>query len=124
MLTTKVEVKVSSIHGMGIFAIASIPKGTVVWVFNPHTDTRVRIDDASEEQMHFGYVNPARPDELVVCGDDSKWWNFAHEANCGELFRPTFHCEAAIVALRDIRAGDELTITTSSDADAENKLNQ
>ena len=124
MLTTKVEVKVSNIHGMGIFALANIPKGTVVWVFNPHADTRVEVDDASAEQMHYGYVNPARPNELVVCSDNSKWWNFAHEANCGELFRPTFHHEAPIVALRDIQVGEELTITTSSDADAENKLNR
>lgn len=123
MLTTPVEVKASPLHGMGLFSTMPLKRGTVVWVFNPYDDTRIPLDDADDKQMHFGYVNPARPNDVVLCGDNAKWWNFAHEANCGELFRPNFHHEAPIVTLRDIAAGEELTITTSSDADAERKLN-
>lgn len=124
MLTKQVEVKVSRIHGMGVFTPSRIAKGEVIWLFSPYVDSRIPLDEADGEAMHYGYVNPARPDELVVCGDDAKWWNFAHEANCGELFQPTRAVEAPIVALRDILAGEELTITTSSDADAHRKLNR
>lgn len=124
MITVPVEVKFSGIHGMGVFAAEPVKAGTVVWVFNPDIDTRQPVASADDATMHHGYVNPARPDDVVACGDEARWWNFAHNANCGELFRPTKEVESVIVALRDIAAGEEMTITEESDADAERKLKQ
>ena len=38
MLKVKTYLNTSTVHGIGIFAGEDIPKGTVIWEFNPHVD--------------------------------------------------------------------------------------
>ena len=121
MLCVKTLVQASPIHGHGLFAAEPIAAGTVVWEFAA-PDCRVPRATAAEALMHFGYVNPANPQWLVVCGDASRWWNFADEPNCGELYSPTADAEAPLVARRDIAMGEELTLGVETDADAARKL--
>lgn len=121
MMRCAVDVRPSDIHGLGLFARAPIPSGTVVWEFAAG-DSRVPVATADGATLHYGYINPENPEYVVVCGDDARYWNFAPDANCGEAEAPSRVREARIVALRDIAVGEELTITLSSDADSARKL--
>lgn len=115
--------KDSRIHGKGLFAAIPIPLGSVLWRFMP-PDRRILLAHATFEQKHYGYVNPDKPNWLVICGDHACFWNFGlnGEANCGPSSLLLDEGENAIIALRDIAVGEELLITVDSDADACRKL--
>ncbi len=117
------ETKPSRIHGRGLFATCFLPRGSILWRFMPQ-DHRIPLKDALEAQKHYGYVNPDRPESLVVCADHACFWNFGlnGEANCGPSRLLVDDGESAIIALRDIAVGEELLISVDSDADACRKL--
>jgi SET domain-containing protein len=121
MMRVPIMVRPSAIHGHGLYATRDIAAGETVWEFGAG-DSRLPWAESSAEQRHFGYVNPAAPAWLVVCGDAARWWNFALGANCEESAPPSATHEAPIRAARAIAAGEELTITFTSDADAARKL--
>ena len=121
MMRVPVIIAPSAIHGLGLYATREIAAGETVWEFGAG-DSRLPWAESSAEQRHFGYVNPAAPAWLVVCGDAARWWNFALGANCEESAPPSATHEAPIRAARAIAAGEELTITFTSDADAARKL--
>lgn len=115
----------SRIHGKGLFARQDIAAGSILWMFLDG-DSRTPKAEASEEVMHFGYINPQNPDFVVVCGDCARYWNFGLDgaANCGCSDTIEENGECAIIALRDIAMGEELLITVDSDADACRKLGE
>jgi len=41
MFKIKTEVKKSGIHGLGVFTLEPIKKGTIIWGFDPLLDKRV-----------------------------------------------------------------------------------
>lgn len=125
MMRVPIAVRASGIHGLGIFTTRPIAAGTVLWRFQSPDDYRVDLYTASDEQLHYGYVNPRRPHDLVICGGKARYWNFprpGQAANCIEAAVDSSG-EAVIVAARDIAAGEELLIDQASDADAGRKLN-
>lgn len=118
----------SAVHGTGLFSRHSVAAGAVLWLYEPGLDRRVRLaslpPSRRERWLHFGYVNPQRPDWLVVCGDQSCYWNFpspGQSANAHPSDR-WVEQEAVIVASRAIAAGEELLIHPSSDADYFRKM--
>lgn len=119
LLIGQVEVKPSTVHGMGLFAGRPIPAGTWLWAMWEY-DRKIPVWAATDEQLHYGYVSN-RDGRLVICGDHSKWWNFGTPANCIES-PELVNGEPVIVASRDIPAGEELLISLESDADATRKL--
>lgn len=121
MLKVAVNILTSSIHGRGVFAATAISKGTVVWKFE-WPDSKKLFVLATDAEKHFGYVNPANPEWLVVCGDESCFWNFSKSPNCEMEVAPTKHFESSLVASRDILEGEELTIGTNTDLDSFRKL--
>lgn len=121
MLKIPANILTSSIHGRGVFAAIGIPKGTVVWNFE-WPDSKKLFVSATDSEKHFGYVNPANPEWLVLCGDESCFWNFSKNPNCEMEFSPTKHFESSLVASRDILSGEELTVGTNTDLDSFRKL--
>jgi hypothetical protein len=130
MMMIPVEVRKSEIHGYGIFAIANIPEGAVLWAFVPGLDHMVsgyavKYGDprASSYIQERGYLSPEKPNVWVICVDEAQFWNFpkrGEEANCrlgGEL-----DGEKLIMADRDIKVGEELTVPPESDADYDRKM--
>jgi len=118
-----VAVRASGVHGLGLFAMQPIRAGSVLWAYD-NGDTRIPIAAATDEQKHFGYVNPRNPDRLVVCGDHARYWNFPPdgvEPNAIEGWL-TEDAEAVITAARNIVTGEELLIAKETDADAGRKL--
>jgi len=132
MLRVPVEIKPSAIHGQGCFATAEIKKGTLVWSFSRIFDhlilEYVRFRGTREEQeklLERGYANPSYPSDIIMCGDEAQFLNFPvppEEANI-EL-GGVVDGHDVLVARRDIKAGEELTVPAESDADYERKISQ
>lgn len=120
----------SAIHASGLFTEVDLAAGTPLWHFDPSIDSRCPLEQLSElereHRLHFGYINPARPDWVVTCGDAARFWNFpppTEAANCG-VSQDCRNGEQVVVTLRGIKAGEELTIEPASDADYQRKMRQ
>ena len=125
-----VTVGKSAIHGLGIFAIDPIRKGTVVWQFETGIDrefSNYSVNYGEKRVRRFiqarGYINPQSPNMWIVPVDEGQFWNFpprGEAANCelGGLIDG----EHLILAARDIEANEELTICPESDADYSRKM--
>ncbi|MFM2080334.1 MAG: hypothetical protein RLZZ124_102 [Cyanobacteriota bacterium] len=118
----------SSVHGTGLFSAARLAAGTVLWCYQPGLDRRVLLrrltPDQRQEALHYGYINPAFPEHVVICGDQARFWNFP-PAGCTAnacVSTQQVHREALIVAARAISVGEELLIEPASDADYQRKM--
>lgn len=124
MITVKVEVKDSPKHGRGLFLLQPVLKNTALYYFNPKMDTSFEVSFANKWHLHFGYVCRLKPSLVTLCGDESRWWNFAdtpEEVNAAES-EVILNGEPVIVATRDMVAGEELLIDPQSDLLAHYKL--
>lgn len=103
----------SPVHGKGVFAARDIPAGTRILEYQGE-----RIDQDEADRRHP--VNPDDPFHTFffalssgividggVDGNDSRWINHACAPNC-ETQEGRHGKRIYIVALRDIRAGEEL----------------
>jgi SET domain-containing protein len=113
MLLVPVQADRSPIHGLGLFAIATIPAGTPIWRFQPGFDQifDLRAFDAlpspaQAHLRHFGFLDGERR-HWVLDGDLAIFMNHAVEPNTGAP--GTEGVAELTVALRAIAAGEELT---------------
>src|SRR5215475_7153535 len=129
MMTIPVEIRKSEIHGMGIFAIHDIHKGQVLWMLTPGLDRTLSDYGVkySEPRMRDfvktrGYLNPNKP-QWVICVDEAQFWNFpkrGEEAN--NMMGDEIDGQKLVLAARDIKTGEKLTIPPESDGDYERKM--
>ena len=105
--SSKSEVRESPIHGRGIFATAPIDKGEVVLVKGGHIVTREQLREITPKlgsvEIQIGddlFIAPVTPEEREA---SMLYSNHSCDANLGMRGEITF------VALRDIKAGEELT---------------
>ncbi len=112
MMLIETRVQASAVHGLGLFAVEFVPRGTPVWKFHPGFD-----HDFSPEQFAalplLGHV--------ILSGDHACFINHSPAPNTGAP------AEAAppivTIALGDIAAGEEITCNYFDyDADAPWKL--
>jgi uncharacterized protein len=104
----KTEVRESNIHGRGLFATADIAKDEVVAVKGGHIISR--------EQLHEKVTPRLGPVEIQI-GDDLFIAPVAEEERDGSMLYTNHSCdpnlgmrgEITFVAMRNIRAGEELT---------------
>jgi SET domain-containing protein len=103
----KTTVRESQIHGQGLFATADIAKGEVVVVKGGHIVTREQLREITPK---LGPVEIQIGDDLFIAPvtDEERelsmlYSNHSCDANLGMRGEITF------VAMRDIRAGEELT---------------
>lgn len=98
----------SSVHGVGVFTPVPIPKGTVIWTFDPEVDWILtdqdfeRFPEAYREKVR-SYCYLDEPGRWVLCGDNARFMNHSDEPNCDDWSGPS------TFALRDIRPHEELT---------------
>jgi SET domain-containing protein len=107
-LSPKTEVRESKIHGRGLFATADIAKDEIVAVKGGHIIDRKTLRD--QVTPHLGPVEIQIDDDLFVAPVTEKeregsmlYSNHSCDPNLGMRGEITF------VAMRDIRAGEELT---------------
>jgi len=109
VLLIETDIKPSAIHGIGLFCINHIPKGTKVWEFHPLFDQV--IDDASLASLpppihsflgKYAY-RTVESNALVVNLDLSRHMNHADNPNL------VCDAESNYYAAYDLPAGTELT---------------
>jgi len=113
MMLIKTRVALSTIHGMGLFAVEFMPRGTSIWRFEPGFDREFTPEQFAalppEAQAHlrwFAYVD-RQSGAWVLNGDHACFMNHSADPNTGAPndARPP----VVTVARRDIGAGEELT---------------
>jgi len=114
MLLVNARVDRSPAHGLGLFAVARIAKGTEIWQFTPGFDLDLDPNSVKnqpqsfrERLLHYGYID-ARLNRFILCCDDARFINHSDQPN----LRPDFTLDryGVDVAIRDIAAGEELTV--------------
>ena len=111
MMMVDTELKPSPIHGLGVFVLAPIRRGALIWRFDARID-RVYTDEeiaTLPEHMRI-YLNTystwhADTGLYVLCGDNGRYFNHSES--------PTTVSNAISFgedrAVRDLAAGEELT---------------
>lgn len=109
MFLTMTEVKPSLTHGLGVFAAENIKKGAVVYQHRPTLDLILNATEFAELDdrdraliLHYGGIDK-RLNRYRLPYDNLRFLNHSNS--------PNLHYEEIfdqIVALRDIRAGEEL----------------
>jgi len=106
------DLKESTIAGLGLFAKARIPKGTLLWkyseksvrIFSSAEEVRLTLEERSaEDGTHFlehVYCWEGKVCEIL---NDGRFWNHSKQPNTGSLPED----EASSWSLRDIEAGEE-----------------
>ncbi len=110
-LDPRVELRVKSLAGKGIFASAPIKKDDLVCLWGGKIYHKKELDSLPEGLRHYilqvdEYLYIGPPDLASV--DAAEYFNHCCDANCG------FSGQTALVALRDIAAGEELTFDYST----------
>lgn len=105
VLLVRAKVLPSRIHGRGLFAGEDIPKGAVVWRFDPRVDKVVASAAAGRRRFwrfdHYAYFDPSRK-AWVYCTDRAKWINHSARPNLSDH-------KDFLRAARRIRKGEEMT---------------
>jgi SET domain-containing protein len=114
MLLVPARVGPSVIHGLGLFALERIPRGTRVWIFSAGFDLDLdsALVDAQPANfrtrlLHYGYVD-ARLKRYILCCDDARFINHSDAPNLCSEFEEDSH--GIDVAVRDIEEGEEITL--------------
>ena len=118
----------SPIAGIGLFAAEDIPAGTITWAWDPaldrtHTEAELqRLDPAVRAFLdRYAYWEPSL-NAYALCVDNARFMNHSDDPNTGGTY-DGFPPGGADVALRDIKAGEEMTCDYRAfDRDAAAKL--
>ena len=111
MLLVATELRESRIHGIGLFAAQQIKKGTPVWRFSSLIDLRLehgiiqRLALPARSQIDSYVYLDNRTHELILCGDDARFFNHSPIPNVIDDPSDPHLC----IAARDIEFGEELT---------------
>ena len=114
MLLVPTRLAPSSIHGFGVFALAPIAKGTPVWRFATGLDMEFSPDivNGLPEHVrtffsHYGYLD-RNVKRIILCFDDARFVNHSDTPNLATDYAQDRY--GLDVALRDIEAGEEITM--------------
>lgn len=127
MLLIETRVAPSAIHGLGLFAVKTVPRGTPIWKFQPGFDQSFSPAQfaalpppAQRHLQWFAYLS--QPDgHWILSGDHACFMNHSATPNTGAAMEESQ--PVVTVALRDIAAGEEITCDYFAfDAEAEQKL--
>ena len=128
MLLVPTRIGPSTIHGIGVFAAAPIAKGTAVWRFAKGLDMEFSPDvvDGLPAHVrtffsHYGYLD-RNVKRIILCFDDARFVNHSDAPNLEtEYAQDPYGLD---VALRDIAAGEELTMDYAGFEEAGRKLSR
>lgn len=115
MMFVDTIIRPSKIHGLGLFAVRAIAKGTLVWRYVEPVDRRIHglcsATDAWREFLAKYAYRPPGADYIELCGDASLFMNHSDAPNCGAWPKSDYMSETpdCTYALRDIAADEELT---------------
>ncbi len=112
MLTVNTKLGTSKISGVGLFATEFIPKGTIIWKFDPFLDKRITNEEFDVQPLivkkFLSTYCFAFNDALYLCVDNARFFNHSKTPNCFSDEMSETHL-GYTKALRDIEVGEELT---------------
>jgi uncharacterized protein len=125
MMLIETRVRPSAIHGMGLFAVNFVPRGTPVWKFQENFDREFSAEEFStlpiEAQKHLRWFAFLANEKWILSGDHSCFMNHDSNPNTGAV--ENSKSPVITIALRDLAAGEELTCDYFAfDAEAKSKL--
>lgn len=116
MLTIKTSVKKSDIEGLGLFAEGKIPKGTIVWKFDPRFDLSFDLNDVKQMPAiqgelinRYAYLSMEQK-KYIYSIDNSRYMNHSSTKKNLDTMPIPGDIETAAIANRDIESGEELLI--------------
>ncbi|HSY06479.1 MAG TPA: SET domain-containing protein-lysine N-methyltransferase [Steroidobacteraceae bacterium] len=107
-----VEVRSSPLHGLGVFAVRRIPRGTRVLEYcgerisHAEADRRYQHKDESDNHTLLFIVDVRTVIDAGVGGNEARYVNHACRPNCESVIESR---RVFIEALRTIAPGEELT---------------
>jgi SET domain-containing protein len=114
MLLVPTRIGPSTIHDIGVCAVAPIAKGTAVWRFAKGLDMEFSPDivptlpaHVQEFFSHYGYLD-RNVKRIILCFDDARFVNHSDTPNVATDYAQDAY--GLDVALCDIAAGEELTM--------------
>ena len=114
MLLVPTRLAQSPIHGFGVYVVAPIPKGMPVWRFERGLDMEFAPDivETLPEHVrtffsHYGYLD-RNVKRIILCFDDARFVNHSDTPNVVTDYAQDAY--GLDVALRDMAAGEELTM--------------
>lgn len=111
MMMVDTELRPSAIHGLGVFLIAPVRKGDLIWRFDARIDRVYSEAEVASLPAHVQrYVRTYSTwhDEtrlFVLCGDNGRFFNHADAPST----RSNAISFGEDYAARDLAAGEELT---------------
>ncbi|MBX3413839.1 MAG: SET domain-containing protein [Pirellulales bacterium] len=118
MLLIETELRPSSIHGIGLFAIAPVAVGQVVWRFTEGFDLDLdprALDRLGPRErarlLHYGYIDHVL-NRYILCCDDARFINHSPSPNIAS--DRSGDPRGVDVAVREILPSDEITIDYES----------
>ena len=113
MIFIETRVAPSAIHGLGLFTVHAVPRGTPVWKFQPGFDREFSPAQFAalppEAQRHlrwFAFLDLA-DGKWVLSGDHACFMNHSVSPNTGAM--PDAAPPVVTVTLRDLAADEEIT---------------
>ena len=110
MLLISTYIGPSTIEGLGVFADEFVPRGSLIWKFNPKFDVVVGDNEVGGLPAHmqnyiarYSYPHTERPGFRVIDLDNGKYMD--HSLTPNTDFRVFDIC----FALTDVAPGDEIT---------------
>jgi SET domain-containing protein len=107
-----IEVRESPLHGLGVFALRRIPRGTRVIEYlgerisHQEADRRYQHKSAGDAHTFLFIADAATVIDAGVEGNEARFVNHACRPNCESVIE---HSRVFIDAIRSIAPGEELT---------------
>ena len=115
MLMVPTKIRPSKIHGIGVFSLKPIKKGKLVWRFDSRVDRVYAPDEVNilpdvftDMLQIYGYWQ-GKNELFVLQGDFARFVNHSKKPN----LRASGVAFDNWIAVRDLKAGEELTVDYS-----------
>jgi len=108
MLLVRTYLDKSSIEGLGLFAAEDISKGTITWEFYPDLDIHLEKEGFAVGKVEWEFIEKyafydKQLEKWILSADNDRFTNHSENPNTGPLK------DGRMEALRDIKAGEEIT---------------
>jgi hypothetical protein len=119
MMMVETVLRSSPIHGLGVFLVAPVRRGELIWRFDSRIDRVYALAELASLPQHVQtylrtYSTWHAPSGLfVLCGDNGRYFNHSEQPNTVSNAISFGEDHAA----RDLNAGEELTSDYSTICD-------
>lgn len=120
------EVRNSPVHGLGVFALQAIPKGTRLIeylgerVSHAEADRRYEGKDANDSHTFLFIVDSRTVIDAGVDGNEARFFNHSCDPNCESVIEKR---RVYIETVRDVAPGEEMTYDYQIQREADDPAN-